>query len=80
MKSPKSIFLIFFDFITWKAVRFLNPAQCTGLFSKAATQRRSESLEASGDTLSSVLSYAKISCSTTTELDKHCLKMAEKGQ
>jgi hypothetical protein len=27
-----------------------------------------------------VLSYAKISCSTTTELDKHCLKMAEKGQ
>ena len=58
----------------------ISPAQCTGLCSKAAKQRHSESLEASGDTLSSVLSYAKISCSATTELDKHCLKMAEKGQ
>ena len=61
-------------------MRLLQPSQCTGLCSKAAQQRHSEFLEASGDTLSSVLSYAKIRCSATTELDKHCLKMAEKGQ
>ena len=48
------------------SVRWLEPAQCIALCSMPK-QRRSESLEGPWDTLNSVLSYAKLSCSATTE-------------